>query len=171
MRKSDRLLGMDRCITRRDFLNGVRIAIGGAIATSALPGLDLAAETAEAFAQDQPGYYPPALIGMRGSTEGSYEAAHALRDGNFWKKAGQPRRVDEVYDLIVVGGGLSGLAAAYFYRRQNLSTRILILENHDDFGGHAAAAMSFARADGCCLPTAERGRLSRPSRTAKKRLD
>jgi spermidine dehydrogenase len=137
MTKSDRQLGMDRSITRRDFLDGVRIAIGGAIATSVLPGLDLAAETAEAFAQDRPGYYPPALTGMRGSTDGSYEAAHALRDGDFWKKAGQPKSIDEVYDLIVVGGGLSGLAAAYFYRQQNPSARTLILENHDDFGGHA----------------------------------
>ncbi len=74
---------------------------------------------------------------MRGSTDGSFEAAHALRDGNFWKKAGRPKSIDEAYDLIVVGGGLSGLAAAYFYRQQNPSARILILENHDDFGGHA----------------------------------
>jgi spermidine dehydrogenase len=63
---------------------------------------------------------------MRGSTDGSYEAAHALRDGDFWKKAGQAKGIDEVYDLIVVGGGLSGLAAAYFYRQQNPSARILI---------------------------------------------
>jgi spermidine dehydrogenase len=137
MNNRDRELGMDQSISRRDFLNGVRIAIGGAIAASALPGLELAAETSESFAQDRPGYYPPALTGMRGSTDGSYEAAHALRDGDFWKKAGSPRRVSEVYDLIVVGGGLSGLSAAYFYRRQNPSARILILENHDDFGGHA----------------------------------
>jgi spermidine dehydrogenase len=137
MNKSDRQLGMDRSITRRDFLNGVRIAIGGAIATSALPGLQPAAESAETFAQDQPGYYPPALTGMRGSTDGSYEAAHALRDGDFWKKAGQPKRIDDVYDLVVVGGGISGLAAAYFYRRENPAARILILDNHDDFGGHA----------------------------------
>jgi spermidine dehydrogenase len=135
--KSDRQLGMDRSITRRDFLDGVGIAIGGAIAASVLPALDLVAETAEAFAQDRPGYYPPVLTGMRGSTDGSYEAAHALRDGDFWKKAGQPRRIDDVYDLIVVGGGLSGLAAAYFYRKQEPSARILILDNHDDFGGHA----------------------------------
>jgi spermidine dehydrogenase len=82
--KSDRQLGMDRSITRRDFLDGVGIAIGGAIAASVLPALDLVAETAEAFAQDRPGYYPPVLTGMRGSTDGSYEAAHALRDGDFW---------------------------------------------------------------------------------------
>jgi spermidine dehydrogenase len=137
MNKSDRQLGMDRAITRRDFLNGVSMAIGGAIATAALPGLGFGDEAAETFAQDRPGYYPPALTGMRGSTDGSYEAAHALRDGDFWKKAGAPKRVDDVYDLVVVGGGISGLAAAHFYRRENPTARILILDNHDDFGGHA----------------------------------
>jgi spermidine dehydrogenase len=137
MNKSDRKLGMDRSITRRDFLNGVGIAIGGAMAGHALPGLRLSAATAELAAQDRPGYYPPAITGMRGSTPGSYEAAHALRDGNFWKKAGQPIAISERYDLIVVGGGLSGLAAAYFYRERNPQGRVLILDNHDDFGGHA----------------------------------
>ena len=43
----------------------------------------------------------------------------------------------EAYDLIVVGGGISGLAAAYFFRKQAAKSRILILDNHDDFGGHA----------------------------------
>ncbi len=36
------------------------------------------------------------------------------------------------------GAGISGLAAAHFYRaRAQGSPRILILDNHDDFGGHA----------------------------------
>ena len=115
MSTNDQQLGMDRSITRRDFLNGVRVAIGGAIAASAFPGLGSAAESLETSAQDRPGYYPPALTGMCGSTDGSYEAAHALRDGDFWKKAGQSTRIHEVYDLIVVDGSLSGLSAAYFY--------------------------------------------------------
>ena len=72
---------------------------------------------------------------MRGSHDGSFEVAHAMRDGSTWSAgdAGDGR-----YDLVVVGGGISGLAAAYFYRkRHGPGARILILDNHDDFGGHA----------------------------------
>src|ERR1700675_3732437 len=133
----DRKLGMDRPIARRDFLNGVAIGVGGAVAACWIPGLEWSAEAAEFFAQDKPGYYPPALTGMRGSADGSCEGAPALRDGDFWKKAGPPVDTRESYDLVVVGGGISGLAAAYFYRKANPSGRVLILDNHDDFGGHA----------------------------------
>src|SRR5262249_38410838 len=72
---------------------------------------------------------------MRGSHPGSFESAHALRDGHAEATA-----IDtgEKYDLVVVGGGISGLAAAYFYRKSaGPSAKILILDNHDDFGGHA----------------------------------
>ncbi|MGB8012773.1 MAG: NAD(P)-binding protein, partial [Terriglobales bacterium] len=70
---------------------------------------------------------------------GSFEAAHGLRDGSFWQTAGAPTRIDSTYDLIVVGAGISGLAAAHFFRKQaGPNARILILEAHDDFGGHSA---------------------------------
>jgi spermidine dehydrogenase len=84
-----------------------------------------------------PGYYPPALTGMRGSHEGSFEVAHAVKDAPGF----DPGRVEdtgEKYDLVVVGGGISGLAAAFFFRRlAGAEARVLVLENHDDFGGHA----------------------------------
>jgi spermidine dehydrogenase len=125
----DRDLGMDRPITRRDFLDGVAVAVGGASLLSEN------AAAATVFAQDRPGYNPPTLAGMRGSHDGSYDYAHALRDG---KSVGTPAETGETYDLVVVGGGISGLAAAYFYRAHtNASAKILILDNHDDFGGHA----------------------------------
>jgi spermidine dehydrogenase len=75
---------------------------------------------------------------MRGSHPGSFDAAHSLRDGTFWDTAGKPEDTGEAYDLIIVGGGISGLAAAHFYRKATGGkARILILDNHDDFGGHA----------------------------------
>ena len=134
-RAKDRELGMDRAITRRDFLSGIAIGIGGMVAGQWLPGLDV---EAAGVAQGAPGYYPPALTGMRGSHDGSFDVSHALRDGRFWATAGQPVATGESYDLVIVGGGISGLAAAYFYReRTSPNAKILILDNHDDFGGHA----------------------------------
>src|SRR3954462_720352 len=136
----DRVLGMDRAITRRDFLNGVAVGVGGAIAGGMLPGMPGFATTLEAaaFAQDAPGYYPPALTGMRGSHDGSFDVSHALRDNRFSQRTAQPIETKERYDLVIVGGGISGLAAAYFYRaRTGRSAKILILDNHDDVGGHA----------------------------------
>lgn len=134
----DRELGMHRNITRRDFLNGMALGVGGSLASPWLGGLLAAAQENPASAQDRPGYYPPTRTGMRGSHPGAFEVAHALRDGTFWQTAGKPVETGEEYDLVVVGGGISGLAAAYFYRKQaGSSARILILDNHDDFGGHA----------------------------------
>ena len=126
----------DGQITRRDFLNGAPIAAGGAIAAGLLPAF-APPVFAEAAAQDAPGYYPPALSGLRGNHVGSFEIAHQLRDGDFWPRARPVDHLEEDYDLVVVGGGISGLAAAHFYRAKNKSARILVLDNHDDFGGHA----------------------------------
>lgn len=126
----DRELGMYRKITRRDFMNGVAVTAGAAM----MPWHLFAA----ADPQKSPTYYPPVRTGMRGSHPGSFETAHSLRDGTFWDSAGKPEDTGETYDLIVVGGGISGLAAAHFYRKASgAKTRILILDNHDDFGGHA----------------------------------
>src|SRR5215471_4544282 len=131
-----RRLGMGRPITRRDFIDG--IAVAAALAPSSRTLAAVGAEIVGTAAQDRPGYYPPARTGMRGSHPGSFEAAHALRDGTFWDSAGKPIDTGESYDLIVVGGGISGLAAAHFYREAaGEKARVLILDNHDDFGGHA----------------------------------
>ena len=129
----DRELGMDRAIPRRDFLNGV--ALGTA-------GLWLASSRLGALGLREPGssaeYYPPALTGLRGSHEGSYAVAHALKDGDSLRSFGTPEATGESYDLVVVGGGISGLAAAHFYRKAaGPAARVLVLDNHDDFGGHA----------------------------------
>lgn len=111
-------------ITRRDFLNGAALTIAAGFtplqALRAAPGL----------------YYPPILTGMRGNHPGSFEAAHKVgRQGHRFPLGGLS--VSEQYDLVVVGGGISGLAAAYFYRKQHPGAKVQILDNHDDFGGHA----------------------------------
>jgi len=125
---------MARAIPRRDFLNGAAMTIGAAL----LPEIDRASGTNSGQPQNQTGYNPPTSVGLRGSHPGSFEIAHSLRDGTFWKNAATPEPVSEKYDLIIVGGGISGLAAAYFYRESvGPGAKILILENHDDFGGHA----------------------------------
>ncbi len=128
----DRQLGMHRKITRRDFINGVAVTAG----SSLLPPHLFAANTTDP--EKSSDYYPPSLTGLRGSHPGSFDVAHSLRDGTFWESAGKPEDTGETYDLIIVGGGISGLAAAHFYRKAaGQNSRILILENHDDFGGHA----------------------------------
>ena len=119
-------------ISRRDFVNGCALSLAAGTSISPL----------EAVAQDlldptalPPDYYPPTLQGLRGSHEGSFEAAHAARDGATFSGVDAG---DHAYDLVVVGGGISGLSAAYFYRKQHgPDSRILIIDNHDDFGGHA----------------------------------
>ncbi|HKF25147.1 MAG TPA: twin-arginine translocation signal domain-containing protein, partial [Candidatus Acidoferrum sp.] len=119
----DKKLGMDRRISRRDFLNGVAVGTGGAVASSALPPFALDAFAGSGAAQDRPGYYPPALTGLRGSHAGSFEAAHAERDGRSPAKNATATDTGEAYDLVIVGGGISGLAAAHFWRSRNPGAR------------------------------------------------
>jgi spermidine dehydrogenase len=135
--KRDRELGMRCPISRRDFLNGVAAGVGSALAGESL--LAAAAIRDDDFAPEKAaGYDPPALTGMRGNHDGTFTYAHRLRDGGKWDTIGPAAQTGETYDLVVVGGGISGLAAAYFYRKSAGSrARILILDNHDDFGGHA----------------------------------
>ena len=111
--------------------------MSGTIAGGLLPEFITAALAGGPAAQDAAGYYPPTLTGLRGNHPGSFEGAHRLRDGDFWSQAGKITDTSEAYDLVVVGGGISGLAAAHFYRARHADARILILDNHDDFGGHA----------------------------------
>ena len=119
-------------MNRRDFLNGCALSVAAGSAISPLEALAQGALSPYALPAD---YYPPTRQGLRGSHDSSFEVAHELRLGKKWQAVDAG---DHEYDLVVVGGGLSGLAAAYFYRKQHgPGARILIIENHDDFGGHA----------------------------------
>ncbi|MDC0586740.1 FAD-dependent oxidoreductase [Gammaproteobacteria bacterium] len=117
-------------IARRDFINGTLMAAGASM-------LPFKSTSQEVMAALKPSYYPPALTGLRGSHPGSKENAHS----QAWAKQknwGSTTNLKEDYDLVVVGGGLSGLSAAYFYQQEHgRDKKVLILDNHDDFGGHA----------------------------------
>jgi spermidine dehydrogenase len=126
---NDRALGLDAPISRRDFLDGVAMTV----AAAGLPGASLARDGA-----GEGRGAPARLLGDRGQTEDSRAIAHRLRDGTFWDSIGGATDTRERYDLVVVGGGISGLAAALLYRQQaGARARVLVLDSHDDFGGHA----------------------------------
>jgi spermidine dehydrogenase len=156
--QKDRELGMDRSISRRDFLEGATAAALGAAVPAAgaqnkttppdysggpTPPMGMGPDSsaqdsmlAQGIDQDDPRYYPPDLSGMRGSHPGSFEVGHQMRDQG-WNLA-DAENTSETYDLVIVGGGISGLATAHFFLYNvGRSARVLVLDNHDDFGGHA----------------------------------
>lgn len=122
----DKRLGMDRGITRRDFLDGVALAIGA----TALGGFGARSAMAQTG-------YPPAGSGLRGQTDSAPNVMHAIRDGSFWTANPAITDTGESYDLVVVGAGLSGLAAAFAYRQQKPDATVLLIDPLEDFGGHA----------------------------------
>ncbi len=124
MRLTDKTLGMGRKIRRRDFINGAAVGVAGAM----LP------RTAAARADA----YPPAQTGPGGSHPGAFGVAHDLAWAGR-KDWGPVKQADAgvLYDLVVVGAGISGLASARLFLLEHPGARILLLDNHRDFGGHA----------------------------------
>ena len=121
---------MNQPISRRNFINGFAALLGGALL---MPGLTGSSAQSSSSAD----YYPPSQLGLRGSHDGSWEVGHQMRDQRGWDLS-LARDTGEEYDLVIVGGGISGLSAAHFFLEQaGTDARVLILDNHDDFGGHA----------------------------------
>ncbi len=130
MKYSDKELGMDRPITRRDLLNGSSIAAAGLL----FPSI---AGCAKHTYRENSDYYPPTFSGLRGNHDGAFDVAHQLgREGRSdWGPV--LKEETEPYDLVVIGAGISGLTSAFYFKKENPGARILLLDNHDDFGGHA----------------------------------
>jgi len=126
----DKQLGMNKPITRRDFLDGVAITVSSLTAAKLLSPLNALAE--------QNSIYPPLTSGLTGQTDTAFHVMHAIRDGSFWKNTQPAINTGEHYDLVVVGAGLSGLSAAFIYQQQaGVDKSVLLIDPLEDFGGHA----------------------------------
>ncbi len=130
--KTDSELGMGAKITRRDLIQDVGLAALGLSLGAQIPSGIASSEEPTTSSVVAPSYYPPTDTGLRGSHPGAFETAHAIaRQGKSFAK---PQVLDESCDLVIVGAGISGLAAAHFYRQRfGRDSKILLLENHDDF--------------------------------------
>ena len=141
---ADRALGMQGDITRRDFLNATLLASGGVLLTSASPAQLLAKTAATTSAtnstnDDWAGYGGAGdYSNSNGNTTAVLEAGHQIRDGAFENLPGNVTDTGQIYDCVVVGGGISGLAAALiFQRKAGGGKTCLVLDNHPIFGGEA----------------------------------
>ncbi|MCP4541287.1 MAG: NAD(P)-binding protein, partial [Chloroflexi bacterium] len=122
-------LGLDRPITRRDFIKGMMVGAGCLV----LPGC-----SGSTFDPDTPPTRtsPPSVHSyFGGDTPDTISACHRVYDGESFEQGVQDS--GEIYDLVVVGAGLGGLTAAYFYQQERPKEKILLLDNHVDFGGDA----------------------------------
>jgi len=139
---ADPALGMDQAITRRDFLGSTLLAAGAQLIEPFSPAHFFAAHPEQSppgAAEDWNGY---GGIGEYGQSNGNtwevLSAGHRLRDSQNQPDASSIYDTGELYDCVIVGGGISGLAAGIFFLRQAATNaRVLVLENHAIFGGEA----------------------------------
>jgi spermidine dehydrogenase len=132
MRRKHRLLGLGAPITRRDFVGGALLGSGAILLGAPAP------TRAQGLTTEWNGY---AGVGdyarSNGNVASVVNAAHGIRDGIYESRLASAAKVDEPYDLIVVGGGFAGIIAAYEFHKARPNGRCLVLDNQPVFGGEA----------------------------------
>ena len=139
--KFDKELGMGSAITRRDFVYGSSLFLSSTMVGCG-ESIDKTSSASSDYSFDvNANWYGPGGIGdyavSHGNTPELIKTAHKIRSGQFNTKTTDAVDTGEEYDLVVVGGGFSGLSAAYHFNRLNPAGRVLILDNHPIFGGEA----------------------------------
>ena len=132
MKPGDKALGMDQPICRRDFLNSTLLASGGMLLKSLSPLEMMAQETsAKTGGLNESDWNGPTTgVGDYASSNGNtwnvVNAGHDIRFGVFEK--GSPQAAEgEVFDCVVVGGGLAGLSAAWTFKKDSGSKRTCLI--------------------------------------------
>lgn len=138
---ADKELGLDSAITRRDFIYGGSLVLGGAVAGCDAERPPVVVDTGDySFAVGDDWYGPGGsgdYASSHGNTPGLVKDAHEIRAGRYSLRPRDAIDTGESFDVVIVGGGIAGLSAAHHFNRLNPSGRALVLDNHPMFGGEA----------------------------------
>ena len=136
-KKGSSILSAD--ISRRDFVNGTLVGFGAALLGAAAPGCTAAKKPVGVFSDPWTGFGGVGDYAIsNGNVASVREAAHLIRDGLTKSMLDDVEDTGEEYDMVIVGGGFSGIGAAYqFHKEHGSDKKCLILENHPVFGGEA----------------------------------
>jgi len=135
----------DLNISRRDFVNGTLVGVGAALLSSVAPSALYAASAkrpatyAGIYNDPWTGYGGVGDYAVaNGNVASTRDAAHLIRDGMAKEMLEKAHDTGEEYDMVIIGGGFSGLGAAYeFQKKYGDTKKCLIIENHPVFGGEA----------------------------------
>jgi spermidine dehydrogenase len=135
-------LGLDRDITRRDFIGSTLIGSGAALLAATAPGFVRPA-SAQTMAVPLTGLGPdwtgPGGVGdyarANGNTHEVVNASHAVRNSDYAARLRAASDTGETYDLVIVGAGFAGLASAYRWHKERPDESVLIFDVHPIFGG------------------------------------
>lgn len=133
MNKFDKKLGLDQTITRRDFIGTTLVGAGAALLNPSIVHAGNVPHADLWTGYGGVGDYAAA----NGNTAAVREAAHTIRDGVARGLVSQAQDTGEIFDVVIVGGGFSGLGAAFEFQRYAPGKSCLVLDNHAIFGGEA----------------------------------